>query len=358
MDVALITGVTGQDGSYLAELLLEKGYIVFGVVRRSSSFNTERIESIFNHKNIRLRYGDVTDFGCIVHILEEIKALDTNRVEIYNLAAMSHVKVSFEVPLYTAQVDAIGTLNVLEAIRATKLADKARFYQASTSEMYGQVQTVPQNELTPFYPRSPYGVAKLYAHWIVKNYRESYGMYCCSGILFNHEGYRRGKTFVTRKISIGVAKIKVALEKNTDVPVLRLGNIDALRDWGWAPDYVRGMWMMLSQSGTPEDIVLATGEYHTVREFIDRSFSHIGIKTEWNGKTGLDEKLLLSGTDTVLVEIDEKYFRPAEVEQLLGDPTLAKSKLGWEPVVTFDEMVQKMVTYDYECATSGRVDVL
>jgi GDPmannose 4,6-dehydratase len=335
--VALITGITGQDGSYLAEMLLEDKFKVFGIIRRSSVFNTERIDHIFD--DLELRHGDLTDFACIVHILEEIKVLDPDVIHIYNLGAQSHVKVSFEVPLYTAQVDAIGTLNVLEAIRSTGLSNKARFYQASTSELYGKVQEVPQSETTPFYPRSPYGVAKLYSYWIVKNYRESYGIFCCNGILFNHESPRRGKTFVTRKITIAISKVSKGIDS-----ILKLGNLDAKRDWGYAPDYCRGMKMILEHD-VPIDLVLATGEYHTVREFVEVAFKNIGITVEWVGK-GLEEKGVDAETKKVLVVVDPKYFRPAEVDELLGNPTLAEQVIGWKSQVKFEELVRIMLDAD------------
>lgn len=338
--VALITGITGQDGSYLAEMLLKDGFIVFGIMRYSSVFNTERIEHIFNHPSIRLRHGDITDVACMIHIFEEIKLSNPDKLYVFNLAAQSHVKVSFEVPLYTAQVDAIGTLNVLEAIRATGLANKARFYQASTSELYGQVQEVPQSETTPFYPRSPYGVAKLYAYWIVKNYREAYGMYACNGILFNHCSERRGKTFVTRKVSRAVARIFYSKQGS-----IKLGNLDARRDWGYAPDYCKAMILMLEQP-FPSDFVIGTGEYHSVREFVTLAFKHVHIDIEWQGsginEVGVDKH----NPSRILVSIDPKYFRPTEVEELLANPTKARTELGWTPSITFEELVKKMVEND------------
>lgn len=339
MKVALITGITGQDGSYLSEILLKDDFKVYGIIRRSSVFNTERIDHIFNR--LELRHGDLTDFACIVHILEEIKLFNPDVLHVYNLAAQSHVKVSFEVPLYTAQVDAIGTLNVLEAIRSTGLSDKARFYQASTSELYGKVQEVPQSEMTPFYPRSPYGVAKLYSYWIVKNYRESYGMFCCNGILFNHESERRGKTFVTRKITRAVSKISKKGEG-----ILTLGNLDAKRDWGYAPDYCQGMKMILEHS-TPIDLVLATGEYHTVREFVEEAFKCVNINIIWKGNN-LDEIGVDSTSGKLLVKIDPKYFRPAEVEELLGDASLARKEIGWEAKTKFKDLVRVMMESDLE----------
>ena len=338
--IALITGITGQDGSYLAELLLEKEYIVWGIIRRSSSINTGRIDDIFD--KLTLRYGDLTDSSNLLNILTEIKNTHVNleRLEVYNLAAMSHVKISFELPEYTCDVDALGTLRLLEACRTCGiLLSKIRFYQASTSEMYGKVLEIPQTEKTPFYPRSPYGVAKLYAYWIVKNYRESYGMFACNGILFNHEGVRRGYNFVTRKITLGLGKI---LRGETDK--LIMGNIDSLRDWGNAKDFVEGMWMIL-QHDTPDDYVLATGEMHSVREFIEIAFKLKGFEISWKGEDvneiGYDNK-----TGKELIFIDSKYFRPAEVEQLLGDCTKATNVLGWKPKTKFIELVKEMVEQD------------
>ena len=331
---ALITGISGQDGSYLAELLLEKGYSVHGIVRRASLFNRERIEHLHGNPDLILHYGDLTDSSNLNRILEKV-APD----EIYNLAAQSHVQVSFEVPEYTAEADAVGTLRLLDAIKDTGV--KARFYQASTSELYGKVQEVPQTEKTPFYPRSPYAVAKLYAYWIVVNYRESYGLHASNGILFNHESPRRGENFVTRKITLGVAKIRAGLQEN-----ITMGNIDARRDWGFAGDYVRMMWMMLQQP-RPDDYVVATGEMHSVREFIEKSFALSGIDIAWEGKEekekGIDKK-----TGKVVVQIDPKFYRPAEVEQLLGNPAKAKEKLNWEPEVKFEELVEMMVRADCE----------
>jgi GDPmannose 4,6-dehydratase len=341
--VAFITGITGQDGSYLAEMLLADGFKVFGIIRRSSVFNTERIDHIFD--KLELRHGDLTDIACIVHILEEIKKLDPSVLHVYNLGAQTHVKVSFEVPLYTAQVNAIGTLNMLEAIRSTGLADKAKFYQASTSELYGKVQCVPQNEETPFYPRSPYGVAKLYGYWIVKNYRESYNMFCCNGILFNHGSPRRGKTFVTRKITQYVARFK---KSNGNCSPLKLGNLNAKRDWGYAPDYCRGMIKILEHD-KPLDVVLATGEYHTVREFVELAFKEIGITIEWRGEPETVKEVgINTSNDKVVVTVSEKYFRPAEVDELLGDPTFAEETLGWKRSLTFKQLVSTMVQYDIE----------
>jgi GDPmannose 4,6-dehydratase len=341
MKVALITGITGQDGSYLAELLLEKGYIVYGIIRRSSNINTQRIEHFFSNKNLILRYGDMIDTTCFVNILSEIniKYKDLPCIEVYNLAAQSHVKVSFELPEYTTTTDALGTLKLLEAIRAVGLERKVRFYQASTSELYGKVQEIPQKETTPFYPRSPYGVAKLYAYWIVKNYREAYGMFCCNGILFNHEGPRRGHNFVSRKITLGLNKIL----KNHNERLI-MGNLDAKRDWGNAKDYVEGMWLMLQQD-SPDDYVLATGETHTIREFIEKAFRLKGFEIKWKGEgedeIGYDE---ISGRE--LIFIDKKYYRPTEVDILIGDATKAKEKLGWTSKTSFDELIKIMVEHD------------
>ncbi len=331
MKKAFITGLTGQDGSYLAELLLSKGYEVHGILRRASSFNTERIDHIFD--KIKTYYSDLADSSSLNRLMEKIQP-----DEIYNLGAQSHVKVSFEVPEYTAEVDGVGTLRLLDAIRETKI--KPKFYQASTSEMFGGLpDTVPQNENTPFHPRSPYGAAKLYSHWITINYREAYDLFACSGILFNHESPRRGRTFVTRKISYAVANVKAGLQDK-----IKLGNLDAKRDWGYAPDYVEAMWMML-QAPSADDYVIATGESHTVREFCDHAFKHIGIDLEWKGK-GIEEKGVNKKTGNVLVEVDPKYFRPSEVEFLFGDPAKAKNKLGWQPKVTFEELVKIMVEAD------------
>lgn len=337
--VALITGVTGQDGAYLAELLLEKGYEVHGVKRRSSLFNTHRIDHLYHdqHEQGRpfyLHYGDLTDSTNLIRIVQEVQP-----DEIYNLAAQSHVKVSFETPEYTANADAVGTLRLLEAIRILKLESKTRFYQASTSELYGLVQEVPQTERTPFYPRSPYGVAKLYAFWITKNYREAYNMFACNGILFNHESPIRGETFVTRKITRAAARIKLGLQKK-----LFLGNLDAERDWGHARDYVQGMWLMLQQD-VADDFVLATGRKITVREFVNWSFAEVGITLNWQGKDS-DEKGINASTGEVLVEIDPRYFRPAEVDLLVGDATKAKEILGWTPTSTVEELCREMVRAD------------
>ena len=345
---ALITGITGQDGSYLAEFLLEKGYEVHGIIRRSSSFNTARIEHLYLDEWIRdmhqkrlltLHYGDMTDSSSIIRILQTVKP-----DEIYNLAAQSHVKVSFDVPEFTAETDAVGTLRLLEAVRILDMEKKTRIYQASTSELYGLVQETPQKETTPFYPRSPYGVAKLYGFWITKNYRESYGMFAVNGILFNHESERRGETFVTRKITLAAARIKQGFQDK-----LYLGNLDSLRDWGYAEDYVECMWLML-QHHTPEDFVIATGENHSVREFCTLAFKEVGINLRWEGK-GIKEKGIDKETGKVLVEVDPKYFRPAEVALLLGDPTKAKNVLGWNPTKTsFTELVKKMVVHDMRFA--------
>lgn len=347
--VALITGITGQDGSYLAEFLLEKGYVVHGIKRRASSFNTSRIDHLYqdphvNHPDLVLHYGDLTDTSNLVRIIQQ-----TQPDEIYNLGAQSHVAVSFESPEYTADVDAIGSLRLLEAIRILGLEKKTRFYQASTSELYGLVQEIPQKETTPFYPRSPYAVAKLYAYWITVNYREAYGMYACNGILFNHESKRRGETFVTRKITRGLANIAQGLEK-----CLYMGNIDALRDWGHAKDYVRMQWLMLQQD-QPEDFVIATGIQYSVREFISRSANKLGITLEFKGK-GEDESATVAAIkgdhapalrvgDTI-VRIDPRYYRPTEVDTLLGDPAKAKAKLGWIPEISLDQMIAEMVDSD------------
>lgn len=344
MKTALITGVTGQDGSYLAEFLLEKGYEVHGLIRRSSSYNQERLEdllteeaasALLNNSNFHLHYGDVTDALNVTRIIGDIQP-----DEIYNLAAQSHVRVSFDMPGYTLDVDAKGTLNILEAVRILGLTDKTRVYQASTSELYGKVQEVPQKETTPFYPRSPYGVAKIYGFWITKNYRESYNMFAVNGILFNHESERRGETFVTRKITLAASRIAQGKQQK-----LTLGNLDSLRDWGYAKDYVECMWLIL-QHDKPEDFVIATGEMHSVREFVQLAFKHTGIEIEWSGE-GLEEKGTNKATGEVIVEIDPKFFRPAEVDQLLGDPTKAKTLLKWNPTKTsFEELVRIMVEAD------------
>jgi GDPmannose 4,6-dehydratase len=347
--VALITGITGQDGSYLAEFLLEKGYIVHGIKRRASSFNTQRIDHIYQDPHIEntffnLHYGDLTDTSNLVRIIQE-----TQPDEIYNLGAQSHVAVSFESPEYTADVDAIGTLRILEAIRILGLEKKTRFYQASTSELYGLVQEIPQKETTPFYPRSPYAAAKLYAYWITVNYREAYGIYACNGILFNHESPRRGETFVTRKITRGLTNIAQGLEK-----CLYMGNINALRDWGHAKDFVRMQWMMLQQD-KPEDFVIATGIQYSVRQFIEWSAAELGITLSFEGK-GIDEKAIVNKIEgkeapalkigDVIMRIDPRYFRPTEVETLLGDPSKAKEKLGWTPEITVQEMCREMIASD------------
>ena len=334
MKIAFITGITGQDGSYLAELLLEKGYIIFGMIRRSSSINTKRIDHIYPKLN--LRYGDLSDSSSITKILNEIKSMQPSVLEIYNLGAMSHVKVSFDSPEYTGDVDALGVLRLLDNIMSLGMKDYTRFYQASTSELYGKVQEIPQTEKTPFYPRSPYGVAKMYAFWIVKNYRESYGMFACNGILFNHESPRRGETFVTRKITMALNNIV-----NKRQEILVLGNIDAKRDWGHAKDYVYGMWLML-QHDFPEDYVLATSEMHSVREFVEKAFALKGFNIRWYG-TGVKEIGFDADTNRELIYISDKYFRPAEVELLIGNSSKAEFELGWKPKVTFDELVREMV---------------
>jgi len=332
MKVALITGITGQDGSYLAELLLEKGYEVHGIVRRSSLINTHRIDGIYNR--LTLHYGDLTDSTNLVRVIQKVQP-----DEIYNLGAQSHVKVSFEMPEYTADVDAVGTLRVLEAVRLLGMEDRVRIYQASTSELYGLVQETPQKETTPFYPRSPYGVAKLYGYWITKNYREAYGMYACTGILFNHESPRRGETFVTRKIARGFKAMSEG--KQT---VLRLGNLDAKRDWGHAKDYVEAMWMMLQQD-TPDDYVIATGVQYSVREFVEEAAPYFGMNIEWQFTDSGTEVGIDKNTGLVRVIVDPKYFRPAEVESLLGDASKAKEKLGWEPKISFKQLVEDMCVY-------------
>lgn len=374
MKKALITGITGQDGSLLAELLLEKGYEVHGIIRRSSTFNTRRIDHLYkdpHEKDNRLflHYGDMTDSTVLISLIQEIQP-----DEIYNLAAQSHVKVSFEIPEYTANSDALGTLRILEAIRLLGLEKKVKFYQASTSELFGKVQEIPQNETTPFYPRSPYAAAKLYSYWITVNYREAYGIYACNGILFNHESERRGETFVTRKITRAATRIFVGTQEK-----LYLGNLNAKRDWGYAKDYVKGMWMMLQQE-EPDDYVLATGETHEVREFCEKAFENLGIEIEWKGK-GIDEKGIISKIDKektkeiieklkekhpdlkefeldlnhlkegkIVVEVDPRYFRPTEVDILLGDASKAREKLGWKPEVTFEQLVEIMTEYDLELA--------
>eukprot|EP01012_Entosiphon_sulcatum_P042522 TRINITY_DN56580_c0_g1_i1.p1 TRINITY_DN56580_c0_g1~~TRINITY_DN56580_c0_g1_i1.p1 ORF type:complete len:368 (-),score=70.51 TRINITY_DN56580_c0_g1_i1:63-1166(-) len=337
--VALVTGVTGQDGSYLAELLLSKGYTVHGLIRRSSSFNTGRVEHLYYNPKFKLHYGDMTDGTNLMSII-----VDTKPDEIYNLAAQSHVKVSFEMPEYTANADGVGVLKILSAIRSAGLEHKTRFYQASTSELYGKVQEVPQTEKTPFYPRSPYAVAKMYAYWITVNYREAYGMFATNGILFNHESPRRGMTFVTRKIARAVARIHKGLDRE-----LVLGNINALRDWGHAKDYVEAMWLILQQD-TPVDYVVATGEQHSVREFCELCFGHVGVKLGWRGEGVNEQGFDVTNPERTLIRVDEKYFRPTEVETLLGDPKKAKSELGWEPKISFEMLVKEMM--EHELATN------
>ena len=346
MKKALITGINGQDGSYLAELLLDKGYEVHGIIRRSSTFNTERIEHLYidtllkdihTKQRIMLHYGDMTDSTNLIRLVQQIKP-----DEIYNLAAQSHVKVSFELPEYTAETDGIGTLRLLEAVRICGLTETTRVYQASTSELFGKVQEIPQKETTPFYPRSPYGVAKIYAFWITKNYREAYGMYAVNGILFNHESERRGETFVTRKITLAVSRIFHGIQEK-----LYLGNLNSLRDWGYAKDYVECMWLMLQQD-TPEDYVIATGEQSSVRQFCELAFKEAGIELEWKGENE-NEKGVCKATGKVLIEVDPEYYRPAEVETLLGDPTKARTQLGWNPRKTsFEELVKIMMKHDLE----------
>ena len=331
MKKALITGITGQDGSYLAELLLEKGYEVHGIIRRSSSINTDRIDHIY--QNIKLHYGDLTDSTNIVAVIQKVQP-----DEIYNLGAQSHVKVSFEMPEYTADVDAMGTLRILEAVRLLGMEDHVRIYQASTSELYGLVQETPQKETTPFYPRSPYGVAKLYGYWITKNYREAYGMYACTGILFNHESPRRGETFVTRKITQALSKISVGLQD-----CLYLGNLNAKRDWGHAKDFVEAMWLMLQQD-VPDDYVIATGTQYSVKDFVEEAAPYFGMKIAWEGE-GLNEVGIDKLSKKTVIRVDPKYFRPAEVETLLGDASKAKEKLGWEPKISFKQLVEDMCIY-------------
>jgi len=333
MKVALITGITGQDGSYLAEFLLEKGYEVHGIIRRSSLINTHRIDHIYSQ--LYLHYGDLTDSTNLVRVIQQVQP-----DEIYNLGAQSHVKVSFEMPEYTGQTDGLGTLRVLEAVRLLGMEDKVRIYQASTSELYGKVQEIPQTETTPFYPRSPYGVAKLYGYWIVKNYRESYGMYACSGILFNHESPRRGETFVTRKIT---RALKAISERRQEV--LSLGNLDAKRDWGHARDYVEAMWLMLQQD-EPDDYVIATGEQYSVRDFVEEAAPYFNMNIEWIGD-GINEFGVDNNSGKVVVRVDSKYFRPAEVETLLGDATKAKEELGWIPKTSFKELVEEMCNHEH-----------
>lgn len=339
--VALITGITGQDGAYLAEFLLEKGYIVHGIKRRSSSFNTARVDHLYRdpherNVNFFMHYGDLTDSTNLIRIIQEVQP-----DEIYNLAAQSHVQVSFDTPEYTANSDALGTLRILEAIRILGLEKKTKFYQASTSELYGKVQEIPQKETTPFYPRSPYAAAKLYAYWITINYREAYGIFACNGILFNHESPIRGETFVTRKITMAAARIKYGMQDR-----LYLGNLDSKRDWGFAKDYVEAMWLMLQQKN-PDDYVIATGETHSVREFTELAFKELGIDIIWQGK-GVDEVGIDSGTGKIIVEVDPGYYRPTEVELLIGDSSKARKKLGWEPKVRLEELVKMMIQSDEE----------
>ena len=348
MKKALITGITGQDGSYLAELLLEKGYEVHGVIRPSSSIRTARIDTLFNDEAVHdqtlfLHHGDLTDTTNISSLIRDIEP-----DEVYNLAAQSHVRVSFDLPELTAETDALGTLTILEAIRKQGLVNKTKFYQASTSELYGLVQETPQSETTPFYPRSPYGVAKLYSFWILKNYREAYNMFACNGILFNHESERRGYNFVTRKITIGLSKIKLGQQD-----VLYLGNIDAKRDWGYAPEYVDAMWRMM-QHDTPEDFVIATGETHSVREFIEACCEELGINLGWEGE-GVEEVGIDKATCTPIIKIHPRYFRPTEVDLLLGNPAKAKEKLGWEAKIKFADLAKRMTKADYEMLSRGEV---
>ncbi|MFH0808038.1 MAG: GDP-mannose 4,6-dehydratase [archaeon] len=350
MKKALITGITGQDGSYLAELLLEKGYEVHGLIRRSASINTWRLDKLYNNKDIMdkklfLHYGDMADSVSLTNLISKI-----HPDEIYNLAAQSHVKISFEIPEITAETDALGTLKLLEIVKTLGLKDKTRIYQASTSELYGKVLESPQSEKTPFYPRSPYGVAKLYGFWIIKNYREAYDMFACNGILFNHESERRGFNFVTRKITIGLSKIKLGKQD-----VLELGNIDSKRDWGHARDYVEAMWLMLQQE-KPEDFVIATGETHSVREFVEACCEELGIKLKWKGE-GVEEIGVDEESDKTIIKINPKYFRPTEVDLLLGDPRKAKEKLGWAAGTKFRDLVKAMVKSDFELISSGK-DIL
>jgi GDPmannose 4,6-dehydratase len=330
MKKALVTGITGQDGSYLAELLIDKGYEVHGIKRRSSSINTERIDHIYENSNFKLHYGDLTDGTNLTRLIAEVEP-----DEIYNLGAQSHVQVSFEIPEYTAQVDAVGTLKVLEAVRLLKMENQTKIYQASTSELYGLVQEIPQKETTPFYPRSPYGVAKLYGYWIVKNYRESYGIHASSGILFNHESPRRGETFVTRKIVRGLANISRGNQK-----ILKLGNLNARRDWGHAKDFVEAMWLMLQQEN-PDDYVIATGEQHSIKEFVEACATYFNMSIEWRGD-GLNEVGIDTNTGNLVIEVDSQYFRPTEVDSLLGDASKAKKMLGWEPTHTFEDLIKDM----------------
>ncbi len=346
MKKALITGITGQDGSHLADLLLKKGYEVHGIIRRASSINTWRIDHLYNDseildKRLFLHYGDLTDVVSLMSLINKIRP-----DEIYNLAAQSHVRISFEIPEITASIDALGTLKILEAVRELGLKDKVKIYQASTSELFGKVVETPQSEETPFYPRSPYGVAKLYGYWIIKNYRESYHMYACNGILFNHEGERRGFNFVTRKITIGLSKIKLGLQD-----YLEMGNLDSKRDWGYAPEFVEAMWLMLQQE-KPEDFVIATGELHSVREFIEEACKELGIKIKWKGK-GADEVGIDESTGREIIKVNPKQFRPAEVDLLLGNPRKAEEKLGWKAKTKFGELVKIMTKHDYNLIKSG-----
>lgn len=348
MKRALITGITGQDGAFLAEFLLRKGYEVHGIKRRSSSLNTARVDHLYkdpHESDVRffMHYGDLTDATNLIRIIQEVQP-----DEIYNLAAQSHVQVSFETPEYTANSDALGTLRLLEAIRILGMEEKTRFYQASTSELYGKVQEIPQKETTPFYPRSPYAAAKLYAYWIVVNYREAYGLFACNGILFNHESPLRGETFVTRKITRAVARIKLGLQSK-----LYLGNLDSKRDWGHAGDYVKAMWLMLQQE-KPDDYVIATGETHSVREFVEKAFAEIEIPVRWEG-SGVEERGINAETGNIVVEVDRRYFRPTEVDFLLGDPTKARNELGWQPTVSFDELVKTMVSSDLDEAQKDQL---
>lgn len=345
---ALITGITGQDGAYLAEFLLSKGYEIHGIKRRASSFNTNRIDHLYqdpHERDVRLflHYGDLTDGTNLIRIVQQVQP-----DEIYNLAAQSHVAVSFETPEYTANADALGTLRLLEAVRLLGLGQRTRFYQASTSEMFGKVQEVPQKETTPFYPRSPYGAAKVYSHWITVNYREAYGLYACSGILFNHESPIRGETFVTRKITRGLTRIREGLDE-----CLYLGNLDSLRDWGHARDYVRAQWLMLQQA-EPDDYVIATGEQHSVREFVTRAAAELNINIEWRGR-GVEEHGVDTRSGKIVVRVDPRYFRPAEVDSLLGDPTKARIRLGWTPEITFDALVKEMIAEDLQIARRDAV---
>jgi len=347
MKKALITGITGQDGSYLAELLLEKGYEVHGIVRRSSYLNRFRIDHLIKNqdifwKRLFLHYGDMNDSISLINIIKKVKP-----DEIYNLAAQSHVRISFEIPEITAEIDALGNLRVLEIVKSLGLTESTKVYQASTSELFGKVEEVPQKETTPFHPRSPYGIAKMYAYWMTKNYREAYGLFACNGILFNHESERRGKNFVTRKITLGLSKIKLGLQD-----VLELGNLDAKRDWGYAKEYVESMWKMLQQK-KPDDYVIATGETHSMKEFIELSCRELNIDLEWEGE-GLEEKGIDKKTGKIIIRINPRYFRPAEVDLLLGDPTKAKEKLGWEAKIKFEELVKLMVKSDYELIKAGK----